>query len=216
MQKLFLTKVTLTTLSFLSIPTFAKNEKSEYYSVNGSHSVNIPININYLDANEFSTEKLTGVKTIKLMSIIPTQEFIAKNKLAREEMDAAGGEIDYSKGIAPFKKSATSVDLGMANVPVLDQGAHGTCVTFATTAAIDALLNQADFIDQQCNLALNKALGNDYWDGADAPSQMIDPIKMYGIVSKNHCFGSKYPNVNQKVTPLLYKTKSTKIKIIIN
>src|SRR5262245_38948069 len=30
-----------------------------------------------------------------------------------------------------------NIELGMENVPVLDQGNHGTCVTFAVTATID-------------------------------------------------------------------------------
>jgi C1A family cysteine protease len=40
----------------------------------------------------------------------------------------------------------SSVNLGMNNVPVLDQGRHGTCATFATTAAVDAALGQGDYV----------------------------------------------------------------------
>ena len=79
-------------------------------------------------------------------------------------------EKDYSKGINP----KFQVDLGMANVPVLDQGAYGTCVTFSSTAALDAILAQGDFVSQQCSLELDYGLNNDYWDGAYYPSQIID------------------------------------------
>ncbi len=34
------------------------------------------------------------------------------------------------------------VELGMNGVPVLNQGMHGTCVTFAVTAAVDAALGK--------------------------------------------------------------------------
>ncbi|WBV63527.1 hypothetical protein PGH43_01250 [Legionella pneumophila 130b] len=48
----------------------------------------------------------------------------------------------------------SKVELGMNNVPVLNQGSFGTCVTFATTAAIDAALNKGDYISQLCQLQL--------------------------------------------------------------
>ena len=51
------------------------------------------------------------------MKITPTEEFIQKNQIAISKMIAAGGEIDYSKGIQPFTNSQNAVDLGMENVP---------------------------------------------------------------------------------------------------
>ena len=65
------------------------------------------------------------------MTLIPTEAFKEKNRSAVAKMEADGGELDYTKGIKPLTNSATSVDLGMGKVPVLDQGAYGTCVTFA-------------------------------------------------------------------------------------
>ncbi|MBX9836879.1 MAG: C1 family peptidase, partial [Silvanigrellaceae bacterium] len=96
------------------------------------------------------------------------------------------------------------------NVPVLDQGAHGTCVTFAATAALNAKIKQGDYIDQQCSLALNKFLGNDYWNGAYTAVQILEPLKKYGIIPKNQCFGTKYAKTSQKVSPTQYMTKSDK------
>ena len=103
---------------------------------------------------------------------------------------ASAAEKDYSKGIHKFM--APAVDLGMANVPVLDQGQHGTCVTFASTAALDAVLAQGDFISQQCSLELDLALFEDYWNGANYPSQIIDPLFNYGVVKKEKC-DRQYP-----------------------
>lgn len=103
----------------------------------------------------------------------------------------SSAEKDYSKGIIPFINNANSVDLGMNNVPVFDQGQYGTCVTFSTTAALDTVVNE--LIDQQCTLELTSTLGTDYWDGADYSSQIIEPLKQYGVVKSGSC-PSLYPN----------------------
>ncbi len=95
-------------------------------------------------------------------------------------------EKDYLEGILDFE------GLGMNDVPVLDQGSQGTCVTFSTTAALDALIGQGDFISQQCSLELDMGLGQNYWNGAMYPSQIINPLQKYGIVSKEKC-PRKYP-----------------------
>ncbi len=50
--------------------------------------------------------------------------------------------------------------LGMAGVPVFDQGAWGTCATFAATAGVDAFLGLTGEaqISQLCNLQLGRSL----------------------------------------------------------
>lgn len=210
MRNLLRVKVALSAFSVFSIVAYAQNESSPNYRIEGSHSVSIQINPNQTGSNSLDIENLTGIKSIKLMNLIPSKEMIEKKENAIAEMIAAGGELNYSNGITPFKNSATSVDLGMANVPVLDQGAHGTCVTFASTAALDARLNKGNFINQQCSLALNKYLGNDYWDGAYDATQILAPLKKYGIIPNGSCFGSYYPNTSQSVSPSVYTTKSNK------
>jgi hypothetical protein len=98
----------------------------------------------------------------------------------------------------------SQVQLGMNNVPVLDQGPHGTCATFATTAALDALLAKGDYISQLCTLSLNEYLTTHghtetLWDGA-FPKQIFNIVSMFGIVNneKQHQFGcggmTEYPN----------------------
>lgn len=96
-----------------------------------------------------------------------------------------------------------SVQLGMNNVPVLDQGGHGTCVTFANTAAIDAALGQGDYVSQLCQLVLGQYLSNmaysvSGWDGSLGPV-VLNQMSLFGIVSKaqqtaNGCGGlNQYP-----------------------
>lgn len=85
--------------------------------------------------------------------------------------------------------------LGMNNVPVLDQGQHGTCVTFADTAALDAIHGKTDYISQLCNLDLglyleaeNKKNGIEYpsgWDGS-MNEIVLGQIQKYGIVTMSY------------------------------
>lgn len=95
------------------------------------------------------------------------------------------------------------VQLEMNNVPVLDQGQHGTCVTFAVTAAIDAALKKGNYISQLCLLQLgqyleNQGLGESGWDGSTG-THALKRIDAYGIINfKNQqqygCGGLKnYP-----------------------
>ena len=81
------------------------------------------------------------------------------------------------------------VQLGMGNVPVLDQGQHGTCTAFALTAAIDALLGNSDYVSQLCLLQLGKYFeDNDGsmqsgWEGASYGG-LLRRIEQYGVMSK--------------------------------
>jgi len=81
------------------------------------------------------------------------------------------------------------VELGMNGVPVLDQGKHGTCVTFAVTGAIDAILGKGDYISQLCNLELGTYLDRrgyyklSGWDGFTGPFA-LNQILQFGIINK--------------------------------
>lgn len=98
------------------------------------------------------------------------------------------------------------VNLGMNGVPVLDQGVHGSCVTFSVTAAIDAALYGEDKISQLCLLELGQTLEHENsgnksgWSGAFA-TKIIDRIEKYGVIDKSlessiKCGGlSSYPTV---------------------
>lgn len=142
-----------------------------------------------------------GVKTIQLMKIIPSQALTERVELASATPDA---EKDYSKGIDPNFQ----VDLGMGSVPVLDQGQYGTCVTFASTAALDAAMGKGNYVDQQCSLELNKYLGHNYWNGANDATEIIDPLKKHGVVQQGKC-NYKYPRNTVKISPTAYAKLTT-------
>ena len=87
-----------------------------------------------------------------------------------------------------LKGTASKVQLGMGNVPVLNQGSYGSCVTFANTAAIDAALNKGDYISQLCSLQLGRYLEeNGYtmsgWDGS-LGGMVLNQMSVFGLVSK--------------------------------
>lgn len=82
---------------------------------------------------------------------------------------------------------AKYLQLGMNNVPVLDQGRHGTCVTFAITAAMNAALNKGNYISQLCLLQLGLHLENighekSGWDGLNG-EVALNRIAQYGIIN---------------------------------
>jgi hypothetical protein len=205
-------------VNLLSSNSFANNEPlyiKEFFNIEGSTETTINVNKNLFKKSAYINNLYESLDTfdqkkVKLMKITHTPKMITKMKLGVKQMIANGGEKDYSNGIISFKDSIGSYDLGMANVPVLDQNPFGTCVTFATTGALNARFKQGDYIDQQCSLALDATLGENYWNGAWAPSQIIDPLKQYGIIKKNNCFGVRYPNPSQTVDLNAYKANSDK------
>lgn len=79
------------------------------------------------------------------------------------------------------------VALGMNDVPVLDQGPHGTCVTFANTAAISALMGHDNAISQLCQLKLGQTLEKDSygpsgWNGTTGP-RFLYQMQHFGFVT---------------------------------
>lgn len=100
-------------------------------------------------------------------------------------------------------RGASKVQLGMENVPVLDQGRHGACVVFATLGAIDAVLKKGDYLSELCLLQLGRYIErNSYspsgWEGSTGEN-VLNQLRMFGLVSKsqelaNGCGGlTKYP-----------------------
>jgi C1A family cysteine protease len=144
-------------------------------------------------------------KIIQLLKVKLSTE--TKSRLQREvkEMNAPLAAKHTSLGLPRSKQ------LGMSNVPVLDQGRHGTCATFAITAAIDARLGKGDYISQLCYLQLGNYLAKNGqqkysgWDG-EYPINIINNITQYGVVNKSNqqtkgCGGlTQYPTDN-KQTP---------------
>ncbi len=105
----------------------------------------------------------------------------------------------------------TQVQLDMNDVPVLDQGQHGTCVTFAVSGALDAARGKEDYVSQLCNLELGAYLEkqdpthDSGWDGSWG-DVVLDQVRDYGIISmvsqrSNGCAGKyEYPRNNSRDT----------------
>lgn len=103
------------------------------------------------------------------------------------------------------------VNLGMNATPVLDQGAHGSCVTFAITGAFDALIGKGDYISQLCSLELGDYLARrgmlelSGWSGSYG-ELVLNQLSHYGVVLKSYqidygCAGVKlYPLLNEQDT----------------
>jgi len=94
----------------------------------------------------------------------------------------------------PFKPKTSNlprqVELGMNNLPVLDQGRFGTCVTFAVTAALDAISQKGDYISQLCSLSLSQYLSqhshmSGMWMGT-MPTDVFNLISIFGIINKEN------------------------------
>jgi len=122
-------------------------------------------------------------KTVTVMNIV----------LTSREKQMAFSYKPKNDNAALLSSSSThlpaSVTLGMNHVPVLDQGLHGTCVTFAATAAIDAVLNKRDYVSQLCHLTLGAYLEkNGYmpsgWNGTFGP-YALDQMLRFGVVNKS-------------------------------
>lgn len=101
-------------------------------------------------------------------------------------------QIKQTKNKVTFNQNDTalpdSLDLGMNDTPVLNQGAHGSCVTFANAGAIDALIGEGDYVSELCSLTLGNYLeqeDSNYpsgWNGSYGPI-VLEQFFEYGIVS---------------------------------
>ncbi|OCH98376.1 peptidase C1 [Legionella jamestowniensis] len=157
-------------------------------------------------------------KRIQLLQVqLSEQEKIRLKNRAKEALQHT--RLFSMHAVNPPSK----VQLGMNKVPVLDQGIHGTCVTFAVTGALDAIMNKGDYISQVCNLQLGSYLekhgyGLSGWDGSYAIS-VINQMEQYGVVNKKNqktkgCGGLKeYPtysshNPNSFIEPEKYRSMS--------
>ena len=107
----------------------------------------------------------------------------------------------------------TTLQLGMAQVPVLDQGLQETCSVFAITAAMDAALKRGDYISQLCLLQLGNYLEKEGgaksgWRGVNLDS-ILRRIEHYGVVSmaNQHRYGCG----GSRLYPAYYFTPSSEM-----
>lgn len=139
--------------------------------------VELPVNVTN------SGKTLTGKST--------KQVTVLKVNLSRKEIQA----FQYRNPAKPKLRRAAStrlpatIQLGMNGVPVLNQGRHGSCVTFAVSGALDAVIGKGDYISQLCSLELGEHLErNGYmpsgWNGSLGPL-VLNQMMRFGVVSKD-------------------------------
>ncbi len=124
-------------------------------------------------------------KTITLMGVKLSDR--AWDALARQSAEAL--ESPAPEATLKGQHAPSQVQLGMNKVPVMDQGQHGTCATFAVTAALNAALDAGDYISQTCHLQLGQHLEQfgynpSGWNGSLGPL-VLEQIRAFGIVNKD-------------------------------
>lgn len=125
-----------------------------------------------------------------LMFKLPTFELSANAKTYLHDQLA-----HYPKNAVSLNSVSSElprkVKVGMQLTPVLNQGYHGSCVTFAVTGALDATLGAGDYISQLCSLELGSYLSihdkmpASGWNGSFG-SWVLQQIMDYGIISQNY------------------------------
>jgi len=200
------TKIKLVSVSTLSLLLFACGKKDDAELPEETLTYTCPFSLSQKSFSYTSEGNDNDTKNKKDLTLLKVHKLTdANHRLLMQKSrsiqtnETVYSEKDYSvNGVFRFR-SKHSVDLGMNNVPVLDQGPYGTCVTFATTSAVNAILNIGNFISQQCTLMLTKSLGSNYWNGAFDGDQILRPLKEYGIVSNEIC-PIEYPDPNATIT----------------
>lgn len=130
------------------------------------------------------------LKKIKLLKIDLSQE--KKQQLRRNvsRLSVVASPTPYANQTTNNANLPSHRQLGMGAVPVLDQGMHGSCVTFASSAALSAAMNQGDVISELCQLQLGNYL-EEYgfapsgWDGSFGPI-VLSQMERFGFVSKKN------------------------------
>ena len=135
---------------------------------------NLPSEIKFFKLKLSKSERLKLITRSEVM----TKQFLGKNNHIVPE------NISNKDLVATLPR----VNLRMNGVPVLDQGQHGTCVIFASTAVIDAALGRGDYISQLCLLALGNYLEANSsmpsgWAGSYGEIE-LNKIKYFGVINK--------------------------------
>ncbi|HSW71108.1 MAG TPA: C1 family peptidase, partial [Gammaproteobacteria bacterium] len=157
-----------------------------------------PRQMSMLQYGNQSALSMPAKKTVMLMNIKLNHR--QKQILNQAPLKAEASLSQESEGLPK------QYDRGMNGTPVLNQGLHGSCVTFANSAAIDALLGKGNYISPLCNLALGnyfeeKGYVPSGWDGSTG-SIVLNQIMSFGIINmetqvSKTCGGLKnYPELD--------------------
>ncbi|MCP0914629.1 MULTISPECIES: C1 family peptidase [Legionella] len=147
-------------------------------------------------------------KTIKLLHVRLAEDKKAELKSQAQDLNKHRNGFTSSNRAAASLELPKAVSLNMNNVPVLDQGTHGTCVTFAVSGGLDAVIGKGDYISQLCQLQLGNYLeqhgyGISGWDGSFS-GEVFGQMAQYGVINvdnqwKNGCGGYyDYPKYSKR------------------
>lgn len=180
-------KLKLSTLS-LALMTLAVASSAQAIELKGSVTADV-----VMDAGA----KGMVSQPVKLMKINLSKEELRVLNGARR---TAATRKTVRDDALPPQADVTAIDT------VLNQGQHGSCVTFAITGALDALIGKGDYVSQLCSLELGEYLEKrayhySGWDGSFGPL-VLNQFMLNGIVSMEKqktmgCAGFKtYPVFN--------------------
>jgi hypothetical protein len=143
-----------------------------------------------------TTERLIDVRHETSLSVganasqkkIILSEYLLSGHARQKLYQGMLKRLAYDGGRRDFDQTK-QVQLGMNNVPVLDQGLHGTCTIFAMTAALDAALNKGHYISQLCLLELGNQLQLDGakhsgWEGLSLEESLYR-VAQYGVINRD-------------------------------
>lgn len=169
-------------LSVITLAVLGSSVKA--FEIDGTTTTSISVN---------SKQKSKEVVVMKI-NLSPKERKQLQDALLVSDNAFASSEIENSK-------LPKSIDVGMNGTPVLDQGRHGSCVTFAVTAAVDALLGQGDYISQLCQLELGNYLSTygslpSGWKGSSGDT-VLHQMTQFGIVSKQQQKEQSCAGVNE-------------------
>jgi Peptidase C1-like family len=147
---------------------------------------------NEIQIEGIATQRIQKTSTKKLSFNTQPGKMVAVLKLnfSDKAKQAIQNRVVFeSPSKMPTQRLPHQVQLGMSNVPVLDQGIHGTCATFATIGALDAMRGAKDYYSELCFLNLGKYLSTfgyqeSGWNGQN-PGLLLDRISEYGLIPKN-------------------------------
>lgn len=176
----------------LSMMALAVTSSAQAIELNGTVSANVPT----ADARGN-----TGSQPIKLMRL----------KLSKQELRALNGARLTAAVRKTLKDDSLPSNAEVSVIEkVLNQGQHGSCVTFAVSGALDALIAKGDYVSQLCSLELGSYLEKrsytySGWEGSFGPL-VLNQFMTHGIVSMENqktkgCAGvTKYPLYNESNT----------------
>lgn len=149
-------------------------------------SVKIPSTVAAPQSNTKNALKAAKPKTEEISLLKIQLSNLAKQNLNRRVNNAQA--VNQTLSLAVTSKYPASKSVDMDNFDVLNQGVHGSCVTFANTAAINAALNKNDYVSQLCSLQLGNHLEQhgynaSGWDGTWGRA-VLSQIDAFGVVSK--------------------------------